>query len=84
MPLNKQYAVLGIIACKRLSINERVFRSIIDFLLIIKNQQFEKSSCKACKDANNKLDFEFFTSSLNRLCRVLLVILKAAMPVGAA
>jgi hypothetical protein len=84
MPLNKQCAMLGIIACKQLLINKRVFRLIINFLLIIKNRQFKKSSCKACKDANNKLDFEFFTSSLNRLCRVLLVILKATMPVGAA
>ena len=84
MPLNKQCAVLGIIACKRLLINKRVFRLIIDFLLIIKNQQFEKSSYKAYKDANDKSDFEFFTSSLNKLCKVLLVILKAMMPVGAA
>ena len=76
MLLNKQCAVLGIIACKQLL--------IIDFLLIIKNQQFEKSSYKACKDANNKLDFEFFTSSLNRLCKVLLVILKATILVRAA
>ena len=84
MPLNKQCTVLGIIAYKQLLINKRVFRLIIDFLLIIKNQQFEKSSCKACKNANNKLDFEFFTSSLNKLYKVLLVILKAAMLVEAA
>jgi hypothetical protein len=84
MPLNKQCAVLGMIARKRLLINERVFRSIIDFSSIIKNRQFEKSSCRACKDADDKSDFEFFTGSLNRLCKVLLVILKAAMPVGAA
>jgi hypothetical protein len=84
MPLNKQCAVLGITARKRLSINERVFRLIIDFSSIIKNRQFEKSSCRAYKDADDKSDFEFFTGSFNRLCKVLLVILKAAMPVGAA
>jgi hypothetical protein len=84
MPLNKQCAVLGIIAYKQLLINKRVFRLIIDFLLIIKNQQFEKSSYKAYKDANNKSDFGFFTSSFNKLYRVLLVILKATMPIGAA
>jgi hypothetical protein len=84
MPLNKRCAVLGITACKQLLINKRVFRLIINFSLIIKKQQFEKYSYKACKDVNNKSNFEFFTGSLNRLCKVLLVILKAAMPIGAA
>jgi hypothetical protein len=74
----------GKIARSRSSIKERVLRSIIDFSSIIRNRQFAKDACRDCSVAGDRSDFLILTGSRKRLWRVFPIILKAAMPVGAA
>ena len=56
-PLNKQYLELRRIAYKQLLIKKRDFKLIINFLLIIRNQQFFKSNYKACNVKANKFAY---------------------------
>ena len=52
--LNKQCLELRRITYKQLLIKKRNFKLIINFLLIIKNQQFLKSNYKACNVKANR------------------------------
>ena len=65
-------------------INKRVLRLIINFLLIIRNQQLKKDACRDCRVPGERSVFFVLTRSHRRLCRVLLTILKAIILVGAA
>jgi hypothetical protein len=72
------------ITYNRLSINKRVLRSIIDFLLIIRNRQLVKDTCKTYRITGDRSDFFVLTGSRKRLYRVLLMILKAVILIRAA
>jgi hypothetical protein len=63
---------------------ERVRILIIDFLLIRRNLHSRKRDYKDYSVATNKSDFFLFTRSYNRLYKVFLTKLKAAIPIGAA
>ena len=77
-------ASLGKIAHNRLLINKSVFKLIIDFSSIIRNRQDWKAACRPCKDARDRSALLDLIGSRRRLCNVFPVILKAAIPVGAA
>src|ERR1700722_15202639 len=51
---------------------------------MIRNRQLEKDACRDCRVLGDRSVFFILTGSRKRLCRVLPMILKAAIPVGAA
>jgi len=51
---------------------------------MIRNRQLEKDACRDCRVPGDRSVFFILTGSRKRLCRVLPMILRAAIPVGAA
>ena len=81
-PLKAQSNQSRKISYKWLLINNSILRSIIDFLLIIKNLVSQNQAYKDYKVIFNRSNFFFLTKSYKRLYRVLPIILKATIPIG--